>query len=77
MEIRLSEMSFGPEKTQVDVNYPARQNHRIIPTAINDTPGDLGILRMYIINEHCIVFNCQHTPNENQREMHSLNCLIL
>ena len=44
------------------VNHPARQNHRIIPITINDTPWGFQYSPYVYYNEHCIVFNCQHTP---------------
>ncbi len=44
------------------INHPARQNHRIIPMSINDTPWMLQYSPYVYYNEHCIVFNSQHTP---------------
>ena len=44
------------------INHPARQNHRIIPMIINDTPWMLQYSPYVYYNEHCIVFNSQHTP---------------
>ncbi|MBP5331413.1 MAG: UDP-glucose--hexose-1-phosphate uridylyltransferase [Lachnospiraceae bacterium] len=44
------------------VNHPARANHRIIPVTINDTPWFLQYSPYVYYNEHCIVFNSQHTP---------------
>ena len=44
------------------MNHPARQNHRIIPVVINDTPWFLQYSPYVYYNEHCIVFNSQHTP---------------
>ena len=44
------------------VNSPARQNHRTIPLIINDTPWRLQYSPYVYYNEHCIVFNEQHTP---------------
>ena len=44
------------------MNHPARQNHRIIPMVINDTPWFLQYSPYVYYNEHCIVFNSQHTP---------------
>jgi len=44
------------------VNSPARQNHRIIPVTINDTPWMFQYSPYVYYNEHCIVFNSQHTP---------------
>lgn len=44
------------------VNHPARQNHRIIPLTINNTPWCFQYSPYVYYNEHCIVFNSEHTP---------------
>ena len=44
------------------MNHPARQNHRIIPMVINDTQWMLQYSPYVYYNEHCIVFNSEHTP---------------
>ena len=44
------------------MNHPARQNHRILPVTINDTPWFMQFSPYVYYNEHCIVFNSQHTP---------------
>ncbi len=44
------------------VNHPARQNHRIIPITINDTPWMMQFSPYVYYNEHCICFNTVHTP---------------
>ena len=44
------------------VNHPARQNHRIIPIQINNTDWFLQYSPYVYYNEHCIVFNGEHTP---------------
>lgn len=44
------------------VNHPARQNHRIIPMVINNTRWMLQYSPYVYYNEHCIVFNSEHTP---------------
>ena len=44
------------------LNHPARQNHRIIPITINDSAWFLQYSPYVYYNEHCIVFNSQHTP---------------
>ena len=49
------------------VNHPARQNHRIIPITINDTPWGFQYSPYVYYNEHCIVFNYQHTPMKIER----------
>ena len=49
------------------VNHPARQNHRIIPITINDTPWGFQYSPYVYYNEHCIIFNGQHTPMKIER----------
>ncbi len=44
------------------VNHPARQNHRIMPVTINDSSWFMQYSPYVYYNEHCIVFNSQHTP---------------
>ena len=44
------------------VNHPARQNHRIIPITINDSPWFMQYSPYVYYNEHCIVLNSVHTP---------------
>ena len=44
------------------INHPARQNHRIIPIDINDTEWFMQYSPYVYYNEHCIVFNGEHTP---------------
>ena len=44
------------------VNHPARQNHRIIPITINNSDWFLQYSPYVYYNEHCIVFNGEHTP---------------
>ncbi|MCR5054319.1 MAG: UDP-glucose--hexose-1-phosphate uridylyltransferase [Lachnospiraceae bacterium] len=44
------------------VNHPARQNHRIIPVTINDSGWGFQYSPYVYYNEHCIVFNGEHTP---------------
>ena len=44
------------------INHPARQNHRIIPVTINDSPWFMQYSPYVYYNEHCIVFNSEHTP---------------
>lgn len=43
-------------------NHPARNNHRIIPVIINDSEWGFQYSPYVYYNEHCIVFNGQHTP---------------
>lgn len=44
------------------INHPARENHRIIPVTINDSKWGFQYSPYVYYNEHCIVFNGQHTP---------------
>ena len=44
------------------VNHPARQNHRIVPITIAGADWCLQYSPYVYYNEHCIVFNAQHTP---------------
>ncbi len=44
------------------VNHPARQNHRIIPVTINNSDWMFQYSPYVYYNEHCIVFNGEHTP---------------
>lgn len=43
-------------------NHPARNNHRIIPVTVNDSAWGFQYSPYVYYNEHCIVFNGQHTP---------------
>ncbi len=43
-------------------NSPARQNHRIMPIRINNSDWCFQYSPYVYYNEHCIVFNSQHTP---------------
>ena len=47
--------------------HPARENHRIIPVTLNDSPWGFQYSPYVYYNEHCIVFNCQHTPMKIER----------
>ena len=49
------------------VNHPTRQNHRIIPITINDSDWFLQYSPYSYYNEHCIVFNAEHTPMKIDR----------
>lgn len=44
------------------LNHPARQNHRIIPININNSRWYMQYSPYVYYNEHCIVFNGEHTP---------------
>ena len=43
------------------VNHPARENHRIIPITVNDSAWGFQYSPYVYYNEHCIVFNGEHT----------------
>ena len=49
------------------MNHPARENHRIIPLTINNSAWNLQYSPYVYYNEHCIVFNSQHTPMKIER----------
>ena len=49
------------------LNHPARENHRIIPITINDSKWGFQYSPYVYYNEHCIVFNSQHTPMKIER----------
>jgi UDPglucose--hexose-1-phosphate uridylyltransferase len=53
------------------VNHPARENHRIIPVNINCERWALQYSPYVYYNEHCIVFNCNHTPMKIDRSAFS------
>jgi len=44
------------------MNHPARQNHRIIPVTIAGGDWFMQYSPYVYYNEHCIVFNAEHTP---------------
>ena len=44
------------------LTHPARQNHRIIPITLQGMPYFLQYSPYVYYNEHCIVFNKEHTP---------------
>ena len=44
------------------VNHPGRQNHRIVPITINNSPWFLQYSPYVYYNEHCICLNSQHIP---------------
>ncbi len=48
-------------------NHPARENHRIIPITINDSPWGFQYSPYVYYNEHCIVLNCEHIPMKIDR----------
>lgn len=49
------------------LNHPARQNHRIIPVTINGSDWFFQYSPYVYYNEHCIIFNGQHTPMKIER----------
>ena len=44
------------------ISHPARQNHRIIPLKLNNQNYYMQYSPYVYYNEHCIVFNKEHTP---------------
>ena len=49
------------------VNHPARQNHRIVPITINESPWFLQYSPYVYYNEHCICLNSEHVPMKIDR----------
>lgn len=49
------------------VDFPARQNHRIVPLTINNEPWFMQYSPYVYYNEHCIVFNSKHVPMKIDR----------
>lgn len=50
------------------VNHPARENHRIIPITVNNSDWGFQYSPYVYYNEHCIVFNGEHTPMKINRD---------
>lgn len=50
------------------INFPARQNHRIIPVRINNSDWFFQYSPYVYYNEHCILFNGQHLPMAINRD---------
>ena len=48
-------------------DHPARENHRIILITINDSDWGFQYSPYVYYNEHCIVFNGEHTPMKIER----------
>lgn len=53
------------------INHPARQNHRVIPVTIRHSDWYLQYSPYVYYNEHCIVFNGEHTPMKIDRSAFS------
>ena len=49
------------------MNHPARQNHRILPLTVNGSDWFFQYSPYVYYNEHCIVFNGEHTPMKIDR----------
>ena len=59
---------YGDRRLYRPPEPSGKNNHRIIRITVNKKSARASsILRMYIIVEHCIVFNGQHTPDEIDR----------
>ena len=50
------------------LNFPARQNHRLIPITVNGQDWRFQYSPYVYYNEHCIVFNAEHTPMKINRD---------
>ena len=50
-----------------NLRFPARQNHRVIPIEICGADWCLQYSPYVYYNEHCIVFNAEHTPMKIDR----------
>lgn len=50
-----------------NLNHPARENHRIIPLTIDGNQWGFQYSPYVYYNEHCIVFNGEHTPMKINR----------
>ncbi len=51
------------------IDFPARQNHRIIPVTINNSDWFMQYSPYVYYNEHCIVFNGEHIPMKIDRSV--------
>ncbi len=49
------------------VDHPPRQNHRVIPITINQQDWGFQYSPYVYYNEHCIIFNMEHTPMQIDR----------
>lgn len=49
-------------------NFPARQNHRVVPIKLADQDWYIQYSPYAYYEEHCIVFNSQHTPMKISRD---------
>ena len=49
------------------MNHPARQNHRTVPVTVCGATWYLQYSPYVYYNEHCIVFNSEHTPMKIDR----------
>ncbi|MFH5836113.1 UDP-glucose--hexose-1-phosphate uridylyltransferase [Proteiniclasticum sp. C24MP] len=50
------------------IDHPARQNHRIVPLALNNEEWYMQYSPYVYYNEHCIVFKGSHDPMKITRE---------
>lgn len=50
------------------IDFPARQNHRIIPITINNGKWFMQYSPYVYYNEHCIALSAQHTPMKIDRD---------
>ena len=49
------------------ISHPARQNLRVMPVTVNGQPWGFQYSPYVYYNEHCIVFNSEHTPMKMDR----------
>lgn len=50
------------------MNYPARQTLRTVPVVLDGTESNMQYSPYVYYNEHCIVFNSEHTPMKIDRK---------
>ena len=50
-----------------NLRFPARQNHRVIPITVAGADWFMQYSPYVYYNEHCIVFNAEHTPMKIDR----------
>ena len=50
------------------LNFPARQNHRVIPVKINNSDWCFQYSPYVYYNDQCIVYNAKHTPMAINRD---------
>ena len=56
------------EEGMQDASITRPENHRIIRSAVNDSKWGFQYSPYVYYNEHCIVFNGEHTPMKIERQ---------